>query len=230
MAGWSEQDNAYAVAAAYDYAAAAVQPLCSLPGCAHDSPGCEAWRRITMGGGADRADGGEVFFCYSSGGLRNSGDAAADAELAAWQAEYEGAPVAHIDVCRADGSGRRRLVEFPALDDSEAGTLQMWAADDRSLYVTVRLTNDPADSGDDTRASMRSTGAAAHVPSWRQTSIPRSLSAAAASTCLSTSWRGRARRTSAIKACRCAAWTRTPARGATVFTTKTAGDPPRPRG
>ena len=32
MGGWSEQDNAYAVAAAYDYAAAAVQPLCSLPG------------------------------------------------------------------------------------------------------------------------------------------------------------------------------------------------------
>ena len=105
-----------------------------------------------MGVGQVAADGGEVFFCYSSGGLRNSGDAAADAELAAWQAEHEGAPVAHIDVCRADGSGRRRLVEFPALEDSEAGTLQMWAADDRSLYVTVRLTNDPADSGDDTRA------------------------------------------------------------------------------
>ena len=116
-------------------------------------------RRAAKPGGASRwgvgqiaADGGEVFFCYSSGGLRNSGDAAADAELAAWQAEHEGAPVAHIDVCRADGSGRRRLAEFPALDDSEAGTLQMWAADDRSLYVTVRLTNDPADSGDDTRA------------------------------------------------------------------------------
>ena len=57
-------------------------------GCAHDSPGCEAWRRITMGVGQVAADGGEVFFCYSSGGLLNSGDAAADAELAAWQAEH----------------------------------------------------------------------------------------------------------------------------------------------
>ena len=163
-----DYDNQYSVLIATDYAARAQRPVCGRAGCAHDSPDCGAWLRRAMGVDAIGADGGRLFLCYGQGGLLESGDAAADAELAAWYAANEGAAVAHVEVVEPDGS-RRRLAEIPELDSSEAGSLRLLAVDDASLYLLQHSTADPYDAQDDTHALLAvdlATGALTTLTRW----------------------------------------------------------------
>lgn len=143
-----------------DYAAATEAPLCNIPGCAHDTTDCPARFVQTTPLGFLAADGDQVFLCFNCGGLLTSGIPDVDARLQ--QAVTEDGPaVARIEVYNADGSGGRRLVEFPDLDGSDVGTLSLWAADDQFLYLTVRYENDPQVSDDSTfvwLAADRQTG------------------------------------------------------------------------